>query len=132
MVGKLEVDSKPEGAKIILDDTDTGQVTPYTFEDVVAGDHTVYFKLRFYTPETVSVEVEDNKKAKVDVKMNEKPIVRHCEICGEDAYYPKIIKRNVKIKTKDADGTIVLHDKVFIIYEWKYKPGKKAKFKEPK
>lgn len=38
---KINVQSSPEGARIVLDGVDTGQVTPWVFERVAPGNHTV-------------------------------------------------------------------------------------------
>lgn len=44
----LECRSNPPGASIILDEHDTGQVTPYGFEYLVPGEHRVEIRLEHY------------------------------------------------------------------------------------
>ena len=55
--GSIDVTSTPPGAKIFIDDADTGEVTPFTF-DKVPGNYNVYVTLNGYqTPVARSVSV---------------------------------------------------------------------------
>ena len=56
--GQVVVTSDPGGARVFLDDSDTGRVTPYTITDVPEGSHTIVLTLKGYEdwgPETVAV-----------------------------------------------------------------------------
>ncbi|MEZ4389406.1 MAG: PEGA domain-containing protein [Candidatus Krumholzibacteriia bacterium] len=59
--GIINVTSEPGGAAIILDDEETGQVTPYTFASVDPGTHTVDLRLPYHRtsggPQTVEAEI---------------------------------------------------------------------------
>lgn len=50
-VGRIAVTSAPAGATILLDDADTGLVTPDTIPDVLIGEHTVSVALDGYEPD---------------------------------------------------------------------------------
>ena len=70
----LVVNSTPTGAKIFLDNTDTGHVTPYTFPDIQAGSHNVYVTLsRYTTPEPQIVPVTGGQTATADFVLVEVP-----------------------------------------------------------
>ena len=70
----LVVNSTPTGAKIFLDNTDTGHVTPYTFPDIQAGSHNVYVTLSGYTtPEPQVVPVTGGQTATADFVLVEVP-----------------------------------------------------------
>jgi len=55
--GSIEVTSTPQGAAVTLDGTETGQVTPYTFDSLTPGEHTVAVNLAGYEPATQTVNV---------------------------------------------------------------------------
>ena len=60
--GQLEVTSTPVGAKIYIDDADTGEVTPYTF-DKAPGDYQVNVSLSgYYIPDAVTATVTSGQK----------------------------------------------------------------------
>src|SRR5690606_14868567 len=53
----IVVNSTPAGAAITLDGTETGQVTPHTFDALTPGDHTVAVNLAGYEPASQTVNV---------------------------------------------------------------------------
>ena len=56
--GSIRVTSTPSGARIFLDQSDTGWVTPYTLPEVSAGFHTIRMTLAGHSdwgPQSVSV-----------------------------------------------------------------------------
>ncbi|MFA5002423.1 MAG: PEGA domain-containing protein, partial [Methanolinea sp.] len=55
--GSVVVNSTPAGAAITLDGTDTSQVTPYTFDSLTPGEHTVAVNLAGYEPASQSINV---------------------------------------------------------------------------
>ncbi len=55
--GSIAVNSTPQGAAITLDGTETGQVTPYTFDNLDPGEHTVAVNLAGYEPASQIVNV---------------------------------------------------------------------------
>jgi ligand-binding sensor domain-containing protein len=58
---KLIVDSNPQGAKIFLNNLNTGQVTPDTLEWVEPGDHQLKLKLRLFKDTTVIVKIGEKE-----------------------------------------------------------------------
>src|SRR5690606_13304966 len=55
--GSIVVNSTPAGAAITLDGTETSQVTPYTFDSLTPGEHTIAVNLAGYEPASQSVNV---------------------------------------------------------------------------
>ena len=70
-LGSLAVTSDPAGAAIRLDGALTGELTPFTFEDLAPGDHTVAVELAYYTSVvdeiTATVEVGTTATADFDL-----------------------------------------------------------------
>ena len=48
--GSIDINSSPPGAKVYLDEADTGQITPIVLTNVSAGTHTVKLDLYHYEP----------------------------------------------------------------------------------
>jgi hypothetical protein len=71
MEGSIKVTSTPPGAKVYLDGTDTGNVTPVTLPGVTPGDHTMMAKLSGYIDAFDTVTVEDGETAELDLAMEE-------------------------------------------------------------
>jgi hypothetical protein len=46
--GSIDINSNPDGAKVYLDGTDTGQITPIVLTNKSAGTHTVKLELYLY------------------------------------------------------------------------------------
>ena len=67
--GSILVTSTPAGAAVWLDDEDTGEVTPITLEDVLAGDHVVTLKLDGYADASKSVTVVSDETVTVDLEL---------------------------------------------------------------
>ncbi len=66
-IGNITVTSTPPGAKILLDRIDTTQVTPFTFNNVLVGDHDVSVtKDGYVTPSNKSVTVTDGGTVTAD------------------------------------------------------------------
>jgi hypothetical protein len=64
--GSLAVNSTPAGAAITLDGSETGQVTPYTFNELAPGEHTVAVNLAGYEPASQTVSVIAGSSVTVD------------------------------------------------------------------
>ncbi|MBI1933046.1 MAG: PEGA domain-containing protein [Ignavibacteriales bacterium] len=67
--GNLIVNSTPAGAKIFLDGTDSGFLTPYTFSGKAAGTYTVTLKLDTYADTTINAQVVNNQDATLNVNL---------------------------------------------------------------
>jgi hypothetical protein len=63
--GWISVDSNPEqGAIVLLDDKETGMVTPCKLDRVVSGKHKITLRKDWYEPKSFYVEVFDGKESK--------------------------------------------------------------------
>lgn len=70
ILGTLEVTSIPAGADIFLNGQDSGQQTPYTFEDQEAGTYSIFLKLDGYnTPYYEYATVTNNQETQVSVNL---------------------------------------------------------------
>lgn len=60
--GSLSVSSEPAGAAIWLDETPTGQVTPWTFTDLPAAKHLIKLQAPYFTDwqDTIIVSPDQN------------------------------------------------------------------------
>jgi len=67
--GQLEVNSTPSGAQIFIDDVNQSQQTPYTFDDVDSGTHTVKLTKTDYQDWTGSTRVPAGEKATVNATL---------------------------------------------------------------
>ncbi len=56
-IGNLEVTSDPEGASIYIDNVNSNQVTPFTFQDMETGDYNITLKLDNFADTTVNANV---------------------------------------------------------------------------
>jgi len=66
--GSLLVDSRPPGARVIVDGTDVG-VTPVTVSNLAAGIHAVRIERPGYVPITTTARVEARLRARVAVTL---------------------------------------------------------------
>jgi len=67
--GSIAVTSTPAGAGISLDGNDTGEVTPFTLDNVLAGTHTIDVSLPGYFPASQNVSVTTGFTANVDFQL---------------------------------------------------------------
>jgi phage replication-related protein YjqB (UPF0714/DUF867 family) len=65
IVGSISFSSTPSGAEIFVDDTDTGQKTPYTDTNLTPGNHTYKLTLTDYHDVTGIVDVIGDQTATV-------------------------------------------------------------------
>ena len=68
--GSIFIQSNPTGAKIYIDDTDTGFVTPKTISNLIAGSHVVRCSLNGYDNGYQSVKVITGQTASVQLTLN--------------------------------------------------------------
>ena len=71
--GSISVTSSPGGAEISLDGTDTGKVTPFTFDNITPGDHNVAASLAGYTPDSMTVTVTAGSTSQADFQLVQIP-----------------------------------------------------------
>ncbi len=69
--GNIFVDSKPQGAHIYLDETDTKKTTPDTLKGIEPGTHLVSLKLEGYPTHYDTVQVVENKTASLFFEFKE-------------------------------------------------------------
>jgi hypothetical protein len=56
-IGNLEVNSDPVGASIYLNNAFTGQFTPHTFENIIAGEYSIRLELDDFADTTIVTDV---------------------------------------------------------------------------
>lgn len=56
-IGNLQVTSDPEGASIYIDNVNSNQVTPFTFQDMETGDYLITLKLDDFADTTINADV---------------------------------------------------------------------------
>jgi len=61
MYGNLSLQSSPAGAEIIINDSATGQITPFTFSGLLPGEYSVEFKLANHRDLEISAVVQSSK-----------------------------------------------------------------------
>ena len=67
--GSISIQSNPTGAKIYLDDVDTGFVTPNTILNVPAGNHNIRCSLGGYTDNSQTTMVSAGQTASVNIDL---------------------------------------------------------------
>jgi sugar lactone lactonase YvrE/PKD repeat protein len=67
--GSISIQSNPTGAKIYLDDADTGFVTPNTILNVPAGSHNIRCSLGGYTDNSQTTMVSAGQTASVNIDL---------------------------------------------------------------
>jgi len=73
LFGSISLETTPEnGAAVIIDGKNTGQVTPCQFDKIATGEHTISFRKEWYEPKTIKVMVKDGGAVseKVELKKN--------------------------------------------------------------
>jgi hypothetical protein len=66
--GSLTVDSRPAGARVLVDGRETGR-TPLTVPSLPPGDYAVRIDLDGYQPITTTTRVEPGARARVAVSL---------------------------------------------------------------
>lgn len=66
ITGSIQVSSEPEGAKIIIDGQDTGEVTGVLIEDLIIGNHDVVVSLDGYYEQSMTIAIEEGETAEAD------------------------------------------------------------------
>lgn len=63
--GALNIETKPEsGATISMDGKPTSHTTPYKFERLVSGEHTISLRKEWFEPKIIRVKIEDGVELK--------------------------------------------------------------------
>ena len=69
--GSFQVSSTPvDGALISIDGVTTNRKTPYTFDTIASGNHTVSITIDLYEPVSKEVTVNDNEKTTLEIPLN--------------------------------------------------------------
>ncbi len=71
MFGAIYCDSNPRDAKIFIDDSATGQKTPFTFENILPGPHDLTFIKTGYWNEHLKVTVNTGSRPYVNVNLRD-------------------------------------------------------------
>ena len=67
--GSIEITTNPPGAKIFLDGTDTGCITPHTLTNVLAGTHIIKLTLTDYLNYSNVINVTANQTVKLSLNL---------------------------------------------------------------
>jgi streptogramin lyase len=70
---KLIVDSEPQGARIFIDNLNTGQTTPDTIEWVEPGNHLLKLKLNLYKDTSVVINISETEVNQIFLDYNSNP-----------------------------------------------------------
>lgn len=69
--GKLVITSTPSGARIYLKGNDTGQNTPYTFDNLETGNYNGYLYLQYYDTAYFAVTILENLRTTEDFTLHD-------------------------------------------------------------
>ena len=67
--GKISINSKPSGAKIFLNNKDTGKRTPAIFDKLQRGTYNFTLKLDFYEDHDVNINLSRNETVEKNIKL---------------------------------------------------------------
>ena len=85
-VGRIEVTSTPSGAKIFVNGTDTGKVTPSTLSDQPVGNYSVDVQLEGYGSDgPKDVTVSTGQTSGVDFSLSQNVLVISGKVTGVDS-----------------------------------------------
>lgn len=65
-IGNLQVTSDPVGASIFIDNVNSNQVTPFTFQDMQTGDYLITLKLDDFADTTLTADVTIGQTTNLD------------------------------------------------------------------
>lgn len=113
----LKIESEPNGAKIFIDENDTGFITPHEFNDILIGNHTIKIMLEGYEDYILTTYVSNPKEIKITlIKKEEKYGVMkiksnppECEVYINNEYKGKspmeinLVKGKYKVKLKHKE-----------------------------
>ena len=74
--GSIRITSTPSGARVFLDDSDTGRVTPYVIPDASAGSHTIRLTLDGHSdwgPQSVAVTAGETATVHATLERTNQP-----------------------------------------------------------
>jgi serine/threonine protein kinase len=114
---KLSVASTPAGAVILIDDKDTGKITPSQFTLEKPGVHTVILRRYGYLEESSSISTEAGQSANVSVVL--KPLGSTAEIRSAGGKFKRVFGGGdtasmgvVSIKTQPKGAQIMVNNRV--------------------
>lgn len=68
-LGSIEITTNPPGAKIFLDGTDTGCITPHTLTNILAGTHIIKLTLTDYVHYSNVINVTANQTVRLSLNL---------------------------------------------------------------
>lgn len=106
--GELVVNSKPEGAKVFIDEKEVGE-TPYKNSQTLSKVYKIRLENRFYSNVTRSVEVKDAQKTEIDLVMDMNVGILNVSAESSDIYVngKNSGNGNVKLNLSAGNYTIV-------------------------
>ena len=109
--GAIVVTSNPLGAKIHLDNNDTGFRTPHTIAALEAGPHDVYVSLNGNSSQRMTVHVQPSVETPVTLNISEQSENEHN---GLPSVAPISGMGRVTVSAFDTETNVNLHASVFI------------------
>ncbi len=89
-VGTLDIKSSPAGARVYIDGTDTGNITPYVITSVDEGDHTIKLTLAGYKDKEGTVTVNAGDTTYINWELEEAELttvtIQPDDTDGKDTY----------------------------------------------
>ena len=104
--GELVVNSKPEGAKVFIDEKEVGE-TPYKNSKTLSKVYKIRLENRFYSDVTRSVEVKDAQKTEIDLIMDMNVGILNVSAESSDIYVNGKNSGNGNVKLNLSAGIIL-------------------------
>ena len=67
----LQIQSNPEGAKIVIDGNDMGKVTPYNFTGIKSGVHSVSLQMSGYHDDNFTVNIVSENTTRISRNLDQ-------------------------------------------------------------
>ncbi|MFA7124043.1 MAG: PEGA domain-containing protein, partial [Candidatus Delongbacteria bacterium] len=105
--GELNINSKPDGAKVFIDDKETG-VTPYSNLKMPSKAYKVRVGKRFYSDVTKNIEVKDGLRSDLDFVMDMNVGILDVSAENSDLYLnnEKVGKNKIKLNLAGGNYSI--------------------------
>lgn len=121
VLGNINVDSKPRGAQIFLDDSATGKVTPNVLQNIFPGDHELKLKFEGFWDSKTILPIESGKTIYPYITMIDSLVWVNYNLSNSglpDLFinHTAIDNNNVKWISTLSRGLARFDDKTWIIY----------------
>lgn len=79
--GRIDISSKPSGARIYLDGEDIGRFTPDSIRYIKEGNHKITLKITDYRDSVFFVDVKDGQPLKMDIDFTKNEAMKSTILC---------------------------------------------------